>query len=209
MLVKKDAVVITNEKEADRVTEVMKVEEVLAEDAWEEDVKADDVCVEDVMAEDVCAEGMMVESVKAESVIKVAQDEEEVNQEDEGDITDAASEDCEEITAHGECMLKVSILAINVWWWLCSRKASSKYCLSPKKALVSVSIIKGMPNAPNTTLLRHVYGGLPALFTREIFPLLEQFVAHSFMVVLPYWKEFKYSLHSKLLPFPSELLSLT
>ena len=117
MLVKKDTVVTTNDKKADEINGMVRVEEVMAEDVCVEDVKAEDVCVEDVRTDDVRADDMMaedmrVESVRAESEMETAQDKEEVNREDEGDITDTVRKDFEENTAHDECMLKVSILDI-------------------------------------------------------------------------------------------------
>ena len=116
-MVKKDAVDIVKEKKADEITDVVREEKLMAEKVREEDVKADDVCVEDVRTDDVRADDMMaedmrVESVRAESEMETAQDKEEVNQEDEGDITDTVCKDCEENTAHDECMLKVSKLDI-------------------------------------------------------------------------------------------------
>ena len=116
-MVKKDAVDIVKEKKADEITDVVREEKLMAEKVREEDVKADDVCVEDVRTDDVRADDMMaedmrVESVRAESEMETAQDKEEVNREDEGDITDTVRKDFEENTAHDECMLKVSILDI-------------------------------------------------------------------------------------------------
>ena len=116
-MVKKDALVITNEKKAVEITEVVRAEKVMAEDSCDEDVRAEDGCVEnikavDVTADDVMAEDMRVEGIRAESEREVAQGKETVDQGDEGDITDTVSEDCEENTAHDECMLKVSILDI-------------------------------------------------------------------------------------------------
>ena len=114
-MVKKDASVITNEKKAVEITEVVKAEKVMAEDACDEDVRAEDGCVENIKAVDVMmmmAEDMRVENIRAESEREVAQGKETVDQGDEGDITDTVSEDCEENIAHDECMLKVSILDI-------------------------------------------------------------------------------------------------
>ena len=123
--------VITDEQKVDEITEVMKVEEVMAVDAWKEDVMADDACVEDVTAKDVCventmaadvtaedvmAEGMRLESVRSESELEVPENKQAVSQEDEGDITDTVYKDHEESIAHDECMLKVSILDRYVWW---------------------------------------------------------------------------------------------
>ena len=118
-MVKENAKVIVNEKKADEITEVVRAEKVMAEGTWKEDMRADDVCVEDVRADDVRAEDVMVEelrmeSVRVESEIGVAENIKAVDQEDEGDIMEAVSKDCEENTVHDECMLKVSILDL-VW----------------------------------------------------------------------------------------------
>ena len=126
MLVKKDTVVTTNDKKADEINGMVRVEEVMAEDVCVEDVKAEDVCVEDVRAndvraDDIRADDVMAESVRAESEIELAWGKNAVSQEEIfGDITDTVSEDCEENIALDECTLKVSILDINVWWLLCS-----------------------------------------------------------------------------------------
>ena len=63
MLVKKDTVVTTNDKKADKINGMVRVEEVMAEDVCVEDVKAEDVCVEDVRANDVRADDIRADDV--------------------------------------------------------------------------------------------------------------------------------------------------